>query len=129
MWVEAGDLRSVERARKLVVTGDGRPIAVFAHAGRIYALDDTCIHKQRELSKGVILNNRVVCPGHQWAYELETGYCRERDRCQPTHAVKVEGDIVWVDTAIANDAQPAPFHEAEQPDDVTVEHPSQGHDR
>jgi len=44
----------------------------------------------------VILNGRLVCPGHQWAYELGTGYCRERDRCQPVFPVRVEGDIVYV---------------------------------
>lgn len=98
MWVEAGTLDEVKKARKLVVDADGTPVVVVWHEGEVYALDDTCIHKQRELHLGVVLNGRLVCPGHQWAYELSTGWCRERERTQPVHAVRVEDGVVWVES-------------------------------
>src|SRR5919106_4163345 len=50
-------------------------------------------------SKGVILNGRIVCPGHQWAYDLTSGYCKERDRYQPTYRVDVVDGRVLVDVA------------------------------
>lgn len=98
MWVEVGTREELERVRKKVVDAGERQIVVFWHEGAAYALDNVCIHKQRELVRGVILNGRIVCPGHQWAYELGTGYCRERDRCQPTFPVRVDGDVVLVET-------------------------------
>lgn len=96
MWVEAGPVDEVRRARKTVVDVDGTPVVVVWHEGELYALANTCIHKQRELAKGVVLHGRLVCPGHQWAFDLASGWCRERERCQPTYPVKVEGDVVWV---------------------------------
>lgn len=101
MWIEAGSRQELERARKKVVQAGERQIVVLWHDDQPYALDNICIHRQRELAKGVILNGRIVCPGHQWAYDLTTGYCRERDRCQPVHAVRIEGDTVLVDTESA----------------------------
>jgi len=98
MWVEAGPLEDVAKARKLVVDADGTDVVVVWHDGEVHALDNTCIHRQRELARGVILNGRLVCPGHQWAFDLETGWCRERERCQPVHAVRVDDGVVWVDS-------------------------------
>lgn len=109
MWVEVGTLKELARARKKVVDAGERQIVVLWHGDRPYALDNICIHQKRELAKGVILNGRIVCPGHQWAYELETGYCKERDRCQPVHPVRIENETVFVDS------EPAVVEEAVWP--------------
>lgn len=112
MWVEVANRRELQRARKTVVEADGREIVLVWHDGAAYALDNVCIHQQRSLVKGVILNGRLVCPGHQWAYELTTGYCREKDRCQPTYPVRLDGDVVLVDVSAAP---------AEEPSETTVD--------
>ncbi len=98
-WIDVGGVAEVTRRRKLVFEHDGTPIVVLAHGGRFYALDNICIHKQRELVKGVILHDRIVCPGHQWAYQLETGWEAKMERCQPTYDVRTNGDRVEVDVA------------------------------
>ena len=69
---------------------------VFLHEDHVYALDNICIHKQRELVKGVILNGRIVCPGHQWSFDLETGHEQKMDRYQPCFPAKVEDGTVFV---------------------------------
>jgi nitrite reductase (NADH) small subunit len=81
----------------LVFEHDGTPIVVLAHDGRFYALDNICIHKQRELVKGVILKDRIVCPGHQWSFNLETGYEETMCQYQPTFDVRIADGIVYVD--------------------------------
>jgi nitrite reductase (NADH) small subunit len=98
-WIDVGGVAEVTRRRKLVVEHERTPIVVLAHDGRFYALDNICIHKQRELVKGVILHDRIVCPGHQWAYQLATGWEAKMERCQPTYDVRVNGDRVEVDVA------------------------------
>lgn len=104
MWIEVGTRPELQRLRKKVVAAGDRQIVVVWHGERPYALDNICIHQQRELVKGVILNGRLVCPGHQWAYELDSGYCRERDRFQPVYPIKEEGGTVYVET----EPEPAP---------------------
>jgi ketosteroid isomerase-like protein len=44
----------------------------------------------------VILNCKLVCPGHQWAFALDTGWESVKEECQPTHPVRVNGDIIEV---------------------------------
>jgi nitrite reductase/ring-hydroxylating ferredoxin subunit len=97
--VEVGTTAEVTRRKKTVVTHDGRDIVVIADAGTFHALDDVCVHKQRELHKGVVLKGRIVCPGHQWAFDLTTGYEAVKEECQPVYDVVVQDGIVFVDAA------------------------------
>lgn len=95
-WVEVVSVKELQRARKkLVVVGDEQ-IALFWHDEQPFAFRNICVHKGKELVKGVILNGRVICPGHQWAFELGTGWAEKTKRCQPTYPVKVEDGVVYV---------------------------------
>ncbi len=67
----SGRLRRSSQGRKVVVDVDGREMLVLAHDGAFYAFDNICIHRERELAKGVVLNGKLVCPGHQWAFALD----------------------------------------------------------
>ncbi|MGQ0848580.1 MAG: Rieske (2Fe-2S) protein [Actinomycetota bacterium] len=96
-WVRVAELKELQRRKKLLVEAGGIPIAVFFDDGYVYALRDICIHKQRNLSKGLVFQGKVICPGHQWAFDLPTGWVDEWAECQPTFAVKVEGGEVFVD--------------------------------
>jgi nitrite reductase (NADH) small subunit len=99
MWLEVGSTPDITRRKRVVVENGDTPIVVIAHEGSFYALDNICIHKQRELVKGVVLKNRIVCPGHQWSFELGTGREAKMARCQPIYDVKVEDGVVFVDAA------------------------------
>jgi nitrite reductase/ring-hydroxylating ferredoxin subunit len=95
-WVQVADLTELaRRKRKLVMVG-GEGIALFLIDGRVYALRDVCIHKQRSLSKGVVLRGRIICPGHQWSFDPATGHVEDQEQCQPTYDVLVENDKVYV---------------------------------
>jgi nitrite reductase (NADH) small subunit len=95
-WHDAGPASELATAGKRVVELEGRRVLLLWNEGDPVALDDTCIHRQRSLAEGVLLGGRIVCPGHQWAFELDTGYCKARDQYQPVHEVEVDGDVVRV---------------------------------
>jgi len=88
-WLDVGDVAEVMKRRKFVVTDGEATIVIVAHDGDVFAMDNICIHRQRELVKGVVLRDRLVCPGHQWAFELGTGWEAVKEECQPTYAVRV----------------------------------------
>jgi nitrite reductase/ring-hydroxylating ferredoxin subunit len=96
-WVEVAELAQLKRRKKLVVSAGEQEIALFYVDGEVFALNDVCIHKERRLSKGLIFQGHVVCPGHQWAFDLRTGWVDEWARCQPVYRVKVESEAVYVD--------------------------------
>ena len=96
-WILAADLSDLARhKRKQVVVGD-QTVALFLINDRVFALRDVCIHEQRSLSRGAVLNGRVICPGHQWAFDPATGWVEDQERCQPSYAVRVEEGKVYVD--------------------------------
>jgi nitrite reductase (NADH) small subunit len=102
-----GDAAALAKGRKQVVELDGREVLVLAHGDTFYAFQNQCIHKQRELVKGVVLNGKLVCPGHQWAFDLESGYEAIKQECQPTYPVRVVDGSVEIDivtTAVAADS-------------------------
>lgn len=88
-WLDVGDVVAVTKRRKFVVADGEATIVIVAHDGGVFAMDNICIHRQRELVKGVVLRDRLVCPGHQWAFELGTGWEAVKEECQPTYAVRV----------------------------------------
>ncbi|KSZ56773.1 2Fe-2S ferredoxin [Rhodococcus pyridinivorans KG-16] len=90
-------MKEVTRRRKLRVEVDGLAIALFHANDRIYAFADLCIHQDRSLVKGTLLHGRVICPGHQWRFDLETGYEEDQDLCQPVYPVLVRDETVLVD--------------------------------
>ncbi|WP_214316787.1 Rieske (2Fe-2S) protein [Nonomuraea sediminis] len=96
-WVEAASLRELTRRRRKLVEVGGQQVALFLIEGTVYALRDVCVHKQRQLSNGTILHGRVICPGHQWSFDPVTGQAEGQTECQPTYAVLVEGDVIYVD--------------------------------
>ena len=102
-WIAAGEVAAITRARKTVIDVDGYEVFVLAHEGNLYAFQNRCIHKQRELSKGVVLNGKLVCPGHQWAFALDSGYEAIKEECQPTFPVRVIDGIVEVDVTVPAD--------------------------
>lgn len=96
-WVLVAGLPELTRRKKKQVVVGEVPIALSLVNGRVYALHDVCVHKQRSLSKGVLLNGRVVCPGHQWSFDPATGEAADQTDCQPTYDVRVVDESVYVD--------------------------------
>ena len=95
-WLAVAELSELARRKKKLVEVEGEPVALFLLGSDVHALADTCIHKQRSLSKGVLLNGCVVCPGHQWEFDVATGYESTQDRYQPSYDVRVEDGTVYV---------------------------------
>lgn len=95
-WQQAATADDLESAAKLRTEVDGTAILLLWNDGAPVAMEDTCIHKGRSLFGGVLLNGRIVCPGHQWAFRLNDGYCEARDRCQPVHETRVDDGVVSV---------------------------------
>lgn len=104
-WVAVTTTKDLGRRRKLRVEVEGTAIALFQAADKVYAFADLCVHQDRSLFKGTLLHGKVICPGHQWQFELETGYEADQDLCQPTYPVRVDDDgIVYISATASQNA-------------------------
>jgi len=95
-WFELdATAESLAATGKLVVSLHRHEILLLWNDGEPVALSNVCIHRGRKLNEGVMLGNRLVCPGHQWAYEITTGYCVARERYQPRYSLELlDGKIL-----------------------------------
>lgn len=94
--------------KKVVAEIGGHQVLVLADDGQFFALDNICVHRERELVKGVIFNGKIVRPGHQWAFALDSGWEAVKQVCQPTHPTRVVQDTVQVRISAAGSETPPP---------------------
>ena len=56
----------------IVLVGD-QEIAVFNYKNEYFAILNKCPHKGGPLGEGRVQEGIVVCPNHEWRFELKTG--------------------------------------------------------
>ena len=80
-----------------VVIGDDS-FAVCNHQGEIHALWGICPHAGGPIGQGNLIDNYVVCPWHEWEYDVATGENdMTPDACLKKYPVKIEGDDILID--------------------------------
>jgi nitrite reductase (NADH) small subunit len=67
--------------RPLVVEVNGHGILLCLQDGKVRAMNEICPHKQLSMRHGFVLGGAMVCPHHQYKFDLETGRSR-RHKCQ-----------------------------------------------
>ena len=110
----ADDLEAGER---VVVEVEGREIAVFNLDGEYYAYLNWCAHQGGPVCEGSLTgrieasfdrasletheewhaDETLVCPWHDWEYDIHSGRCRSADVRLPSYPVRVEDGEIWVE--------------------------------
>ena len=81
----------------LVVFAGGREVALFRVDGRLYALDNACLHVGGPLAEGIVEDGCVTCPWHEWRYRLADGTrVGPGELAVATYPVRVTAGEVWV---------------------------------
>src|SRR5215510_5383786 len=69
-WYPVAQSRKLKRSETLAVAFAGEPIVlVRTDAGKVFALEDRCAHRQFPLSKGVVCGEQIQCGYHAWRYD------------------------------------------------------------
>jgi nitrite reductase/ring-hydroxylating ferredoxin subunit len=71
--IYVGKLTELEERTVLVVRGPDRPIAVFAHAGKVFAVDNRCPHLGFPLDRGTVEDGILTCHWHHARFDLASG--------------------------------------------------------
>ncbi len=97
-WLKVGKFDDIPKlGSRLVKTADG-DIAIFRTSeDEIFALRDSCPHKQGPLSQGIVYGKKVSCPLHDWKIHLDTGLAVAPDEgCTASFPVKIDAGIVYI---------------------------------
>ena len=80
----------------IILVGD-KEIALFNYKGEYYAINNTCPHKGGPLGEGRIEEGILICPGHEWRFELKTGWCPQNPELSTeVYPVKIHEDKVYI---------------------------------
>src|SRR5260221_178644 len=97
-WTQVAAISDVPMGEaRAIRLGEGRSIALFNVAGRIFATDNQCPHMGYPLTRGAVRNGILTCDWHGRSFDLEGGGCfnRECDDLE-TFPVEVRQDEVWI---------------------------------
>lgn len=73
MEVVVGSLDKLPRNGMAEYSIDGLCVLVCRTGDSLYATGGVCPHRGAQLSQGTIQDSVVVCPWHEWAFDVETG--------------------------------------------------------
>ena len=77
---------------------DGKVIALANVEGKLYAINNVCLHRGGPLGQGELKGQVVTCPWHGWQYDVTTGKVAVNPAVGvETYPVEVRGDDVYVD--------------------------------
>jgi len=98
-WIEVGALEDIPVLGARVVKNGDTEIAVFRNrSDEIFAVNDSCPHKQGKLSQGIVHGTSVTCPLHNWKIDLNSGEALGPDEgCTGHYAAKVERGNVFIE--------------------------------
>lgn len=97
-WIGACLDSEIPKRGAIRIQHGERQIAIFKTAsGDIFALEDKCPHNGGPLSAGIVHDNCVTCPLHNWDISLKSGMAQGADEGQATtFSVRLEGDRVML---------------------------------
>jgi len=97
-WIEVGKVEDIPALGARVVQNGDNNIAVFRNANNeIFALNDSCPHKQGQLSQGIVHGQTVTCPLHNWKIDLASGEAQGLDEgCTGHYDTKVEDGVIFI---------------------------------
>ncbi len=91
--------RSAELAEGAAITRarGGDVIAIFRREGKLYAIDNACVHEDGPIGEGAISGCKVQCPYHDWEYDFTTGACLTvPERTVGTWSVREDNGSIWL---------------------------------
>lgn len=72
-FYDAGQADAVRENEMTVVKVAGKKIIVTRWQGRLIAFDHACPHAAADLSRGELHRGRVVCPDHDYKFDIVNG--------------------------------------------------------
>ncbi len=107
IFYKALSRRDLTEGRGVCVTLDGRRIAIFLVGGEVHAIEDECLHQGGPLSEGAMRGAVVICPWHQWEFNVITGHNDLNPEVKVRRfPVRLEQDEIYV--GLVPKEEPAP---------------------
>ena len=87
----------LEIGKSAIIEVGGKEIALFNYKGNFYAIDNTCPHRGAPLGEGRVEEGILICPNHEWRFELKSGWCPQNPELSTeVYPIKVHDEKIYV---------------------------------
>jgi nitrite reductase (NADH) small subunit len=77
---------------------DGKTVAVANVSGKLFAINNVCLHRGGPLGQGDLAGKVVTCPWHGWQYDVTSGKVATNPAVGvETYPVEIRGEDIFVD--------------------------------
>ncbi len=101
VFVSVLDEKELQEGSMKLVDVEGVPVLFVKVFGEIFVIDNRCPHMYCGFSGGSLDGYVIVCPCHEWRFDLRTGEYEEEKAMKLTkYEWKLESGKIWVKTEI-----------------------------
>ena len=87
----------LEIGKSAIIEVGDKEIALFNYKGNFYAIDNTCPHRGSPLGEGRVEEGILICPNHEWRFELKSGWCPQNPELSTeVYPIKVSDEKIYV---------------------------------
>ena len=87
----------LEIGKSAIIEVGDKEIALFNYKGDFYAIDNTCPHRGAPLGEGRIEEGILICPNHEWRFELKSGWCPQNPELSTeVYPIKVHDEKIYI---------------------------------
>ena len=87
----------LEIGKSAIIEVADKEIALFNYKGNFYAIDNTCPHRGSPLGEGRVEEGILICPNHEWRFELKSGWCPQNPELSTeVYPIKVSDEKIYV---------------------------------
>ncbi len=89
--------KELQEGKMKLLSVEGTPVLFIKQNGKIFVIDNRCPHMGCGFSGGTLDGFVIVCPCHDWRFNLETGeYEDEPSMTLTKYEWKVKSGKIWV---------------------------------
>ena len=97
LFVQVLDETELQEGSMKLVTVEGIPVLLVKVHGQIFAIDNRCPHMSCGFSGGSLDGYVIICPCHDWRFDLRTGeYEEEKEMKLTKYEWKIESGKILV---------------------------------
>jgi len=83
--------------KSAIVLAGNEEIALFNYKGEFYAIANKCPHKGGPLGEGRVQEGIVICPNHEWRFNLKNGdNMQNPELCVKSYPVRVRNEKLYI---------------------------------
>jgi nitrite reductase (NADH) small subunit/3-phenylpropionate/trans-cinnamate dioxygenase ferredoxin subunit len=97
-FIDVMSEEDLPKGKSAIVSAGKDEIALFNYKGKYYAINNKCLHNGSSLGEGRIEEGILICPNHEWRFDLVTGQCPQNpEMCAKIFPVKVGKGRIKID--------------------------------